>query len=89
MLYQMRTEDGGLDPNSSGTFVARDGATQHLRRDDYQLTPIEVLDQQSHRRPLSHRLATRRPQAEPPMPHHDALGIAGTRAAPGRVLGRA
>jgi predicted secreted hydrolase len=39
MLYQMRTRDGGLDPNSSGTFIARDGATQHLRRDDYQLTP--------------------------------------------------
>ena len=87
MLYQMRTKDGGLDPNSSGTFVARDGATQHLRRDDYQLTPHEVLDQQSHRRPLPHRMATRRPRAEPPVPHHDALGSAGTRAAPCRVLG--
>ena len=41
MLYQMRTRDGGLDPNSSGTYVASDGATQHLRRDDYQLTPTK------------------------------------------------
>lgn len=41
MLYQMRTRDGGLDPNSSGSFVTRDGATQHLKRDDYQLTPTK------------------------------------------------
>jgi predicted secreted hydrolase len=37
MLYQMRKIDGSLDPNSSGTFIARDGAAQHLRRDEYQL----------------------------------------------------
>jgi predicted secreted hydrolase len=42
MLYQMRTRGGGRDPNSSGTFVARDGTTQHLRRDDYQLTPLKT-----------------------------------------------
>jgi predicted secreted hydrolase len=41
MLYQMRTRGGGLDPHSSGTFVARDGTTQHLRREDYQLTPLK------------------------------------------------
>ncbi|MEZ0257010.1 MAG: lipocalin-like domain-containing protein [Chthoniobacter sp.] len=41
MLYQMRTRDGGLDPNSSGSFITRDGATQHLHRDDYQLTPTK------------------------------------------------
>ncbi len=40
MLYQMRLRGGGLDPNSSGTFIARDGTAQHLRRDDYQLTPL-------------------------------------------------
>lgn len=38
MLYQMRLRDGGLDPFSSGTFIARDGTTRHLRRDDYTLT---------------------------------------------------
>ncbi|MEQ1862821.1 MAG: lipocalin-like domain-containing protein [Chthoniobacteraceae bacterium] len=40
MLYQMRLRDGGIDPNSSGTFIAADGTTQHLRRDDYRLTPL-------------------------------------------------
>jgi predicted secreted hydrolase len=39
MIYQMRLRDGGLDPNSSGTVVAPDGRTRHLRRDDYTLTP--------------------------------------------------
>jgi predicted secreted hydrolase len=39
MLYQMRKTDGPLDPNSSGTFIARDGAAEHLRRDEYHLTP--------------------------------------------------
>ncbi len=39
MLYQMRTRDGARDPNSSGTFIARDGTRQHLRHDDYTLTP--------------------------------------------------
>lgn len=40
MLYQMRLRDGGLDPRSSGTFIAADGTTQHLRRDDYHLAPL-------------------------------------------------
>jgi len=39
MLYQMRTTAGGVDPYSSGTFIAADGTTRHLRREDYQLTP--------------------------------------------------
>ncbi len=41
MLYQMRTRGGGHDPNSSGTFIARDGTAQHLRREDYQLAPLK------------------------------------------------
>jgi predicted secreted hydrolase len=40
MLYQMRTRAGGLDPNSSATFIAADGTAQHLRRDDYTLRPL-------------------------------------------------
>ncbi len=39
MLYQMRLRDGGIDPTSSGTFVASDGTTRHLTRESYQLTP--------------------------------------------------
>ncbi len=41
MLYQMRTRGGGVDPNSSATFIDRDGTVQHLRREDYQLTPLK------------------------------------------------
>ncbi len=37
----MRLRGGGYDPNSSATVVARDGSAQHLRREDYQLTPIQ------------------------------------------------
>ena len=39
MLYQMRLRDGAIDPQSSGTFVAADGSTQHLDREAYSLTP--------------------------------------------------
>lgn len=39
MLYQMRREDGGVDPYSSGTFIAADGAVTRLTRDDFTLTP--------------------------------------------------
>lgn len=41
MLYQMRLKSGGIDPNSSGTFVAANGEGSHLRRRDYSLTPID------------------------------------------------
>lgn len=41
MLYQMRTDQGGRDPFSSGTFVAADGTTRHLTAADYVLTPLE------------------------------------------------
>ncbi len=37
MLYQMRLRAGGIDPVSSGTFIAADGHAIHLRRDDYEL----------------------------------------------------
>jgi predicted secreted hydrolase len=59
MLYQMRTRDGGLDANSSGTFVARDGATQHLQRDEYQLSPTKYWTSKATggRYPVAWRLA--------------------------------
>ncbi|MEO8352854.1 MAG: lipocalin-like domain-containing protein [Chthoniobacteraceae bacterium] len=37
MLYQMRLRTGGIDPVSSGTFIAADGRATHLRREDYEL----------------------------------------------------
>ena len=39
MLYAMRRRDGTVDPVSSGTLIAADGTTEHLRREDYTLEP--------------------------------------------------
>ena len=41
MLYQMRLESGAADPASSGTLIAPDGATTHLRSTEFRLTPTE------------------------------------------------
>jgi len=59
MLYQMRTKDGGLDPNSSGTFVDQNGDARHLARDDYQLVPVKSWTSKSTggRYPVAWRLA--------------------------------
>lgn len=40
MLYRMRLENGGVDPSSSGTWIAADGTAVHLRLADFQMTPI-------------------------------------------------
>ncbi|TAK35418.1 MAG: carotenoid 1,2-hydratase [Chloroflexota bacterium] len=37
MLYQMRREDGGVDPYSSGTVIAPDGSTRRLTVADFQI----------------------------------------------------
>jgi hypothetical protein len=70
MLYQMRGTDGSLDPNSSGTFIARDGAAEHLRRDDYQLTADELLDEPRHPGALPDRVAARHSEARHRVAHH-------------------
>lgn len=41
MLFQIRTRDGGRDPYSSGTWISADGKTQKIRREDFELEPIE------------------------------------------------
>lgn len=41
MYYQIRQQDGGIEPLSSGTLVAQDGTSIRLPRDEMQ---IEVLD---------------------------------------------
>jgi len=38
MLYQLREHDGGTSPQSSGTWVAADGTTRHLTREDFAVT---------------------------------------------------
>jgi len=37
MVFQLRKEDGSIDPFSSGTFVAPDGSTRHLGHDEFQI----------------------------------------------------
>ena len=37
MLYLLRHQDGSLDPASSGTLVAPDGKTSHLRLTDFKV----------------------------------------------------
>lgn len=39
MLYRMRLENGQVEPSSSGTWIAPDGTTTHLRVSDFQMTP--------------------------------------------------
>jgi len=39
MLYRLRRADGSTDPASSGTFVDRDGRTQHLTVKDFSMEP--------------------------------------------------
>jgi len=38
MVYQFRRNDGSIDPFSSGTFIAPDGTTTHLSREDFEIT---------------------------------------------------
>jgi predicted secreted hydrolase len=39
MLYRMRLANGGVEPSSSGTWIAPDGAATHLRASDFEMTP--------------------------------------------------
>ena len=41
MLFQLRETSGGIDSFSSGTYIAPDGRVTHLKRDDFQLQPLE------------------------------------------------
>jgi predicted secreted hydrolase len=40
MLYRMRLESGGVEESSSGTWIAADGTTTHLRAADFQMSPV-------------------------------------------------
>ena len=44
MLFELRKKDGSLDPYSSGTFISADGVPHHLKRNDFQLTPLAKTD---------------------------------------------
>lgn len=38
MVFNIRQADGSPDPYSSGTFIAKDGTTKHLTREDFSLS---------------------------------------------------
>ena len=39
MLYRMRLANGGVEPSSSGTWIAPDGSATHLRSTDFEMAP--------------------------------------------------
>jgi predicted secreted hydrolase len=41
-VFQLRKEDGSIDPFSSGTFVAPDGSTRHLGRDEFEIQVDDI-----------------------------------------------
>jgi predicted secreted hydrolase len=42
MVFQIRREDGSIDPFSSGTWIAPDGTTLLLEKDDFKITAQET-----------------------------------------------
>lgn len=40
MLYQIRTNAGGVDPASSGSFIDAEGKVLHLRNSDFTIRPV-------------------------------------------------
>jgi predicted secreted hydrolase len=41
MLFELRRQDGGIDPYSSGTFIDANGNVRHLRREEFSLEPLK------------------------------------------------
>ena len=48
MLYRMRLENGDMEPSSSGTWIAPEGTTTHLRSSDFQMTPAATWKSQKN-----------------------------------------
>jgi predicted secreted hydrolase len=42
MVFQLRREDGSIDPFSSGTLIAPDGSTRQLERDEFEILVAET-----------------------------------------------
>lgn len=62
MLYRMRLKDGTADPNSSGTFVDRQGKAMHLDWSEITMTPSEpwLSPRTGGRYPLAWKVAVPR-----------------------------
>ncbi len=41
MLFELRNTGGGIDPFSAGTYIAPDGGSRHLAREDFRLEPLD------------------------------------------------
>jgi predicted secreted hydrolase len=52
MLFELRHQDGSIDPFSSGTFIDARGAARHLRHDQFTLQPLSYW----HKYPVAWRL---------------------------------
>ncbi len=59
MLYQMRLRQGGADAASSGTYIAPQGKSRHLKQSDYLLTPLDYWTSKSNgaRYPIKWRVS--------------------------------
>lgn len=42
MVFQIRRQDGTIDPFSSGTWIAPDGSARHLGRNDFEITATDT-----------------------------------------------
>jgi len=64
MLFQLRTKDGGRDPNSAGTFVDAKGVATPLAEADFTLDPVETWSssQTGGRYPVAWRITIPRLQ---------------------------
>jgi predicted secreted hydrolase len=66
MLYRMRLANGGVEPSSSGTWIAPDGAATHLRASDFQMTPTAFWKSKANgaQYPIGWRIALPAQRAE-------------------------
>ena len=87
MHFQIRREDGEIEPVSGGTLVEPDGRTRRLSRDDVRIEVLAPLDEPRHRRDLPLPLAAGRP-LRGPRPRRRALARGPGDADVVRLLGR-
>jgi predicted secreted hydrolase len=86
MLFQLRHTDGSIDPFSSGTYIAPDGRTTHLKRGDFELQPVEywTSPKTSARYPVRWRLSIS--GARPGMPPGMKIALQCAAAIPDQEL---
>ena len=88
MLYQMRTRGGGVDPTSSGTFIAPRWCDAASAARGLPAHAARVLDQQGNRRPLPDRLGRGGSRGGFGVAHEHPAARTGAGAPAGCLLGR-